>query len=64
MDQSAEDEFAGDPVGLGWERDHVWVVVDDAQARSVDLVAAAGVVVRDVLVQDDAKVAFAESPAC
>jgi len=49
VDQSAEDAFGADPIDLERERDHVRIVIRGAQAHSLALMAAASVVVRDVL---------------
>lgn len=51
--------ICADAVGLGRERDHVRITIWSAQAHTIALVTAAGVVARDVLVQNDAEVAFA-----
>jgi hypothetical protein len=59
VDQSAEHGLSADLVWRGWERDVVRAVVGGAQVHVVSLVAAAGVVVPDVLGQDRVQVSFA-----
>src|SRR5262245_3209420 len=57
--EAAEDRSSSDPVEPSRQRDHGRVVVGCAEFHTVALVAAAGVVVRDVPVEDVPQVPLA-----
>src|SRR5215468_11016997 len=60
VDEAAEDRSSSDPVMPSRQPDHVGVVAGRPEVHIVALVAAAGVVVRDVPIENRPQMPFTE----